>query len=461
MVHQSILSDNEPPRFTATSHKQRSATPRSVWFGLLAVISIFLTLATIIAVKTPAYESADEPGHVQNIETLLSGHWYSMNAPCRLNPHIGLLQCSGDEAQQAPLYYFLFAGWQRIIDQPALPPFNTRHVTVNPAFFAGKSGVFLHHSAADLRFLLWLRLPNIVLGALTVLLTFFTVRLITIDHWTPLVAASFVAFLPRMLFLWPFVTNDNLVNLFGALFAYVALRYALAPSRWRMAAVGSVYGLLLITKLTTSPLILVLVALAFFVPGWKRRAELFGVGAISALIVSGWYLIQNTVRYGDPLARRATAHYLSIIGGLGTPIGQPYTVPDPLRLIFIQVPQRIVQTFWYFSGWNQFHWSWPVNLMFTVVLLVTLVGLYHHRVDRRVLATLVIISIASFLSVWGVALQSYYQARYAFVGIPAMAALVALGVQGWKVPARFLLPAMGLVGTLVAIQLDVLAIHWN
>ena len=436
-------------------------TPRRVWLGLLAVIAVFMSLATTIAVKTPAYESADEPGHVQNIETLVGGHWYGMNVPCRLNPQIGLLQCSGDEAQQAPLYYALFAGWQRLIEQPKLPPFSSRHVTVNPAFFVGKAGIFLHHSDADLRFLLWLRLPNILLGALTVLITFFVVRLITSDDWTPLVAASFVAFLPRMMFLWPFVTNDNLTNLLGAVLTFVALRFCLTPGRWRMAIVGGVLGLLLITKLSTLPLILVIVALSLLVPGWKRRVGLFIVGATSTLAVSGWYLAQNTVRYGDPLARKATAHYLGMIGGLGTPSGQAYTVGNPFNFLFIEVPHRTLQTFWYLSGWNQFHWSWQINSLFTLVFFATLVGLIRHHVDRRVMVTLVAISVAGCLSVLGVALQSYYQARYAFVGLTAIAALTALGVERWKLPARFLLPGMGFVGTLVAIQLDVLAIHWT
>ncbi len=179
------------------------------------------------------------------------------------------------------------------------------------------------------------------------------------------------------------------------------------------------------------------------------------------MTVSGWYLIQNTVRYGDPLARKATSHYLSVIGGLGTPAGQPYKVADPLRLIFIQIPQRILQTFWYLSGWNQFRWSWEVNLMFTLVLLACMLGLIRRHVDRHVLITLFVISGAAFLSVWGIALQSYYQARYAFVGVPAIAALIALGVERWKLPIRFFLPVMCLVGTLVAVQIDVLGIHWG
>jgi hypothetical protein len=458
MVETTESLGNEPQELAELRNR---SSPRRVLLGLLAVIAVFVILATIIAVKTPAYESADETGHVQNIETLASGDWYGMNTPCRLNPKIGLLQCAGDEAQQAPLYYLIFAGWQLAIHQPIQPPFNKRKVTVNPAFFQGKSGIFLHHTDADQRFILWLRLPNVLLGILTLLFTFFAVRLITNDDWTPLVAASFVAFLPRMMFLWPFVTNDNLVDLLGAVLTFVVLRYVLAPSRWRMATVGLVFALLLITKLSTLPLLLVVVALSCLVPGWKRRVGMCCMGALSTLVIGAWYLVQNTVRYGDPLARRATAHYLSKIGGLGTPAGQPYTVNDPLRFLFIQVPQRIVDTFWYLSGWNQFHWSWQVDVMFTLVFLAASAGLFHRRVNRRVLLILSVISIAAFLSVWGVALQSYYQARYAFVGLPAMAGLMALGVERWKLPVRFLLPVMGLIGILVAIQSDVLAIHWN
>ena len=66
------------------------------------------------------------------------------------------------------------------------------------SFFAhgppAQHGVFTHHSAADLRFLLWLRLPNVLMGALTVLFVFFAVRLVTADPWTPVVGAAIVAF---------------------------------------------------------------------------------------------------------------------------------------------------------------------------------------------------------------------------------------------------------------------------
>ena len=438
--------------------QQSAALPVSRWptVTLLSVLAVFIALSTFIAVRTPAFESADEPSHVQNIETLVSGHWYGMNSKCEWTPY-GVVDCSGAEAHQAPLYYLVLAGWQKAIGLSAHAPYQGQ--TVYPGL---PREFFTHHTAADLRFLLWLRLPNVILGALTVLLTYFAVRLIAKSPWTPVVAASFVAFLPRFVFLSAFVSNDNLVNLLGAILTLLALKFVRAPTGWRMAAVGAVLGLLVTTKLSVLPVTIVLVALSWLVPGWKRRTELFGVGALTALGVSGWYLIQNTVRYGDPLARAASARYLAQVGGLGTFAGQPYKVGNPFALVFVDVPRRVANTFWYQSGWNQFHWVWPVNLIFWLALAAALAGLIHRAVDRGVVVILTTITVAGLLSVWIVAFQSgTYEARYALVGLTAIVALAALGLERWRLPVRFLLPAMGLVGTLVAMQQNVLAVHWT
>ncbi len=78
------------------------------------------------------------------------------------------------------------------------------------------------------------------------------------------------------------------------------------------------------------------------------------------------------------------------------------------------------------------------------------------------LVTLWLITLAGIAAVWGAAFQTAtYQARLTFVGLAALAALAALGLERWKLPIRFLLPVMGLCGTLVAIQQNVLAVHWS
>jgi hypothetical protein len=438
------------------SESAGAASGRRANVVLVGVMVAFIALASLIAFRTPAYESADEPSHVQNIETLVSGHWYGMNSKCEWTPY-GEVNCTGAEAHQAPLYYLILAGWQKVIGLSVHPPYQGK------ANYPGlPKEFFVHHTAADLRFLLWLRLPNVIFGALTVLATFFALRLIAKDPWTPVVAASIVAFLPRFIFLSAFVTNDNLVNLLGAILVFVTLKFVQAPTGWRMASVGAVLGLLVTAKLSALPVAIVLVASTWLVPGWKHRSKLFGVGALTALGVSGWYLIQNTVRYGDPLARAASARYLAQVGGLGTFAGLPYKIGNPFTLVLVDVPRRVVNTFWYQSGWNQFHWMWPVNVIFWLVLATALAGLICSGIDRGVVVILTAITVAGFMSVWIVATQtSTYEARYAFVGLAAVAALAALGLERWRLPVRFLVPAMGLGGTLVAIQQNVLTVHWS
>jgi hypothetical protein len=185
-------------------------------------------------------------------------------------------------------------------------------------------------------------------------MVFLAIRRVSHDPWTPVVAAALIAFLPRFVFLAAFVTNDNLVNLLGAILGYFALRFITSPSVWNMAWVGVTFGLLVATKLSALPMGLVIVVLVLLVPTWRRRLSLLTVAGGGAGLTCGWYLIQNSVRYGDPLARTATSRYLALNGGLGTVL-EPYSVKDPLSLVFWHVPRTIVDSLWYQSGWNQFH----------------------------------------------------------------------------------------------------------
>jgi hypothetical protein len=91
-----------------------------------------------------------------------------------------------------------------------------------------------------------------------------------------------------------------------------------------------------------------------------------------------------------------------------------------------------------------------------------LAGLIGSHLPQRALTLVAVVAAAGFLSVWLVAFQTAtYEARLAFTALPAIACLAALGLERWKLPVRFVLPAMGLIGTVVAIQRDVLAVNWT
>jgi 4-amino-4-deoxy-L-arabinose transferase-like glycosyltransferase len=434
----------------------REGHETQVLLVLALVIVVYTVLASFIAIRTPPFEAADEFGHVDNVETLVSGHWYTIPPRCWSPEH--KLICTSNELHQPPLYYLLLAGWQDLVGLAPVPP--PTNFGDGPGVIGLRGEVLLRHP--DRGLVLWVRFPNIVLGAATILMAFAAGRRVTHDKWTPVVAAAVVAFMPRFVFLSPFVTNDNLVTLLGAVLTWCALSFVRRRSwRW-MAATGAVFGLLITTKLSVLPLGLILPLLALAAPSWRRRAWLFACGALSALAASSWYWIQNWVRYGDPLARHATTTYLLQIGGLGTYLGEPYVVRDPITFVLYYVPRKMFSYFWYASGWNQFSWSLSVGIAITCVVGVALLGLIRRSIEKWVLITLGAISVLAFSCVWFVAFQtSTYQTRYALVGLGAMAVLVALALERWRLPIRWLLPCAGLIGSLVAFHQDVLGVHWT
>ena len=67
------------------------------------------------------------------------------------------------------------------------------------------------------------RLIGVLLGAIDCAPTAAAARRVSRDPWTPVVAAAFVAFVPKFIFLSGVVNNDNLSNTLGALGILVAL----------------------------------------------------------------------------------------------------------------------------------------------------------------------------------------------------------------------------------------------
>lgn len=436
-------------------------------FALLAIVAAFAALTSVIAVKTPAWESQDEPDHVQNVEILTAGHWYRI-PPKLLHSHAMFFRGKGfvsNELHQPPLYYLLLAGFQRLIRLPA------RHIDPGPASFGSlesRHGLYLHHSSSDHRFVLWLRFPNVVLGIVTICLTFLTARLLTTDTWTPVIAAGIVAFVPRFAFISSFVTNDNLVNTLGAGLAYAGVR-AVRPEAWLWTViVAALLGLLLITKLSAFPALVVLIPVLVARAKWHDRARSLAATIVVILALSGWYLVQNDVRYGDPLALSASKHYLAQIGGLGT-FG-PYVVTNPVRLILYDVPSRIWWQFWHFSTMPPYSWPWLASALLWALMIFALAGLpirpgaSVRRFDPARLQLLVLVSLvlAGFASVWVVAFNTAaYDARLALLGLPALACLAGLGLERRKLGIRMVLPVVLLGATLLAIHGDVLSVQWN
>jgi 4-amino-4-deoxy-L-arabinose transferase-like glycosyltransferase len=446
------------------SEQVRLAVSGAGRVAVLVVVAIFVMLSSVVAVTTPAWEAADEPDHVTNVETLASGHWYRME------------RGAGYAAHQPPLYYLGLSAWQKVWGEPVRRP-----PSVAPTLFFLERGVFKHHTtrdSADHRFVLLLRLSSVLLGALTVLFAAATVRRLSSDPWTPAVAAAVVAGVPRFVFLSGVLNNDNLANALGGLLTLLAVVFVVrapdAGSRaqlWWTAALGAVLGLLVLTKLSTAPLAGgIVVAVLVTIGAWRERVKWLAVAAGSTLAVCGWWLVQNQVRYGDPLAARASHDYLEPIGGLGGNLAK-LGVGDlnPFQRIFVDVPRNVYHSFWYDSGWNQFRWSSPAYIAFWAALLIALAGLAiatqkSNRSIARPVLVLIALAVSALSAVWITSFQTTtFQARLAFTGLPAIGCLAALGLERWRapVPLRFIGPVIGLVGTVIAIHQDILSVKWR
>jgi hypothetical protein len=419
-------------------------------------------LALLVAVLTLPWESADEPDHVRDVQALAAGHLYRIEVGGGAEPH------------QPPAAYALLAAWQRLAGQP---PFAVTPQRGCNFFFRRCKLVFRHDTAADgrdQRRVTLLRLPGVVLGALTVLLTALAASRLSRDAWTPVVAAATVAFVPRFVFLSGVVTNDDLAITMaaaatGLAAAALCRRPATRRDRRRLAVgLGAVIGLLVLTKLTALALLPGLLLAAWALGSDRREAvRLLALVIGIALLVSGPWLVWNAVTYGDPLAARATHAYFEHYGVIPGHGALLYIVGSTSHVLLHVMPHELYRGVWYQSGWSSFGWPGWAYLPFWLLTAGAIAGLARRRErpagsptgqrSRPLLALALLVAVPP-VAVWLAGLgTNTASARWVLVGLPALACLVALGFERHRAPLalRFALPAIGLIGCVVAIRHDV------
>ncbi len=430
------------------------------------LLGLFVLLTVSLSVLIPAWEANDEPDHFRNVQTLVSGRWY------RMEPGAGY------SAHQAPLYYLGLAAIQKAA---GLSPFAPK-LEGNPQ--APQEGQYLHNDADSQRRVMLLRLPSILLGALTIWLTRKLARKSGHSEWGAVLAAAIVATLPRFVFLSSVINNDTLVITFGvwATLLGVGLVVDDHVSMKRLCGFGAVLGLMLEAKLSSIPIV---IALAFGVVLARvrdRHREGGGVGpqskqalliAAGILLFSAPVLLSNQLRYGDPLASKASVDYFR---DLLPPL---VAVPQTWDWFGSAVGSGFATSFWYVSGWNQFRWKAqtyvPLWFFATVGLFGCLVKTKISVVAQNVppdkladegkqatsgiVGLLVGVAIASVSVVWLLATQTtQWQGRTSFPGLGAFATLISIGYRRLRIPTlvQFVLPALTLAGTLYAIHTDVI-----
>lgn len=256
-----------------------SRVPISALLGILLFFYFLLGLGYLLLI--PPWYGADELAHYGYVRHLAEG---------RGIPLLGQAEYPGGpsyEAHQPPLYYCL------------LVPF-----------------YLLSRSLPEVFQAYLLRSLSLLLGGVTLLITFFLVRYLCPQ--TPEKALYSVTLfgLPAVVSLFASVNNDALILLLSALGLWLNVQLFCQGVRWgRVFGVGLVSGLAVWAKMSGLSLVLVglfSLLLAGERGGGKGLKKVFGQGwgifvgvyLIIVLLISGPWLMRNSRVYGDPLAAR-------------------------------------------------------------------------------------------------------------------------------------------------------------
>ena len=426
----------------AAFRRRFAARLRDPAVGLGTVVVVAAALSCLVAIRTPAWEANDEPDHMMNIQKLVDGEWYRIAPNTGYAPH------------QPPGYYLLVAGVQRLIGQDAfvIAPQQGDADVAN-----GQFGHAEPQESRDRRRLLPLRLLSVVLGALTILLTSRVARRLGALDWTSVAAAATVAFVPRFVFSSSFVNNDSLATALGAVSTLLLVRVwqgdhlnVRRASRLPVL-LGLALGALAATKLIALPMI----AFVGVVALWRLRREprLAAALVVSAMLLSMPVFVSNQIRYGDPIASRASVEYFrSWIPAL---VLQIHTTDWLVKA----VGSGFLTSFWYTSGWNQFRWRGMTYVPLWSLAAIGSLGNLRRRHHDRGTVVCLLLFVSAAASVWVLAWNTtQFQARLAFPGLAAFGSVIAMGWQRWGAPKwlAFVLPLLGFIGTVYAINTDIL-----
>ena len=249
---------------------------------LVAVIGVFVALTAAVLVWIPPSEANDEPDHVQNVVTLARGDWYLIEPG------------TGTEVNQPPAYYIALAAWHRALGlEPKVPAPPNRGL----AALAEPGGVFWHNYPGhddDERQVRLLRLPSIACGVATILLTYACARRLSRDPWTPVAAAATRGLHPEVRLPLGRGQQRRPCERLAALLAFLLVCWVTHPpappraSLFAAGLMGLVYRALVLTKVSTVPLVLALVlALVLVVRSWGERSLLAGAAALATGLVCG------------------------------------------------------------------------------------------------------------------------------------------------------------------------------
>ena len=427
-------------------------------FALILIAAISLAIGFSLG---PIFEPHDEIEHYRYIRYIADTG--------ALPPANGRMH---SQYHQAPLYYMLLAPVASLLpdrsaERVRAPAFNPNQKLFvlgndNPNIFAHtRAEAFPYTGSRTAHAVHVLRLGSVLMHAATVIGTFFLACLLWPERTDrQIITMAIVAFWPTLLGLAGAINNDALLFPLAVWSVVQALRLSGAPSWKKAFTLGVLLGAAMLTKIFAAVLA-VPVGYVFLTnrPLWRYLPVVIA----AALAVCGWWFIHNTANYGDPLAVSATLE----------------TWPDDV-LVTDEPPilhgLRMAHTQAYSRLWAKLgHGAVGVNpWMYTAfdILLLTAsaggiiavvramnrwrrTGSGNPFMSSTFIITLWLIS-TYLLLVYFASTRTYgAQGRYLLMSLPAMAALITIGLDTWLgwIPAALKTAALtafpGVVATII------------
>jgi 4-amino-4-deoxy-L-arabinose transferase-like glycosyltransferase len=427
--------------------------------GAILLLVASAALLTAWSFVVPIFEAPDEQAHWQYARYL------------HVNKTLPFYDKQSLEANSPPLYYLVIAPFAAYSDIPPSLNWNGPEGHAIPAL----PRLYQNSYSDYVRY--WpiraARLVTVLISLVTVLFCYASGLEATGREATGLLAGALAAFLPQFTFRGMNVSNDAMVTAMGAVVLYCLVRMikqGVTQKRAIAAAIGIAAAFLAKTSAIFLPIPFAMVVLTQEAD-WKSRLKGLGALSVTFALVAPW-LIRNQLLYGDPLARKAMLTAVDFLVSHKF-ITSPY---------FIHVfPQRVaisfVGVFGWFSLWPPkwlYHFFWLTAAAGVAGWLVATIrgrsrnpqdaSVSAPRIDPRLAAVLASIPLLNLMVVVYINLTfEQPQGRYMFPSLPALALLVAVGLEylpQWTSGlSRCLAAALAIVNLYVLVRV-VLPAYW-
>lgn len=377
---------------------------------LLAASFVLLCAWSVV---TPVFESPDEVHHWQYARYLRDERRLPMYSP-------GFV-----EANSPPLYYALIAP----VAAPGAVPPSLVWLDANGSLVLPFPPRLYHNAGGDFRRYWPIRLGRLLSVLMSVATIWFC--------WeagrraggttTALLAAGGVAFLPQFTFRGSTVSNDVLVTTMSAAAMLCAVRLIGRPySRGIGVAAALALSSAYLAKISAIGLAPAIALAVWWTQGTVREriVRVAAVLGLAGVIVFPWSA-RNVVLYGDPFASGAMA------GAVGHIVSHHSLFDSYFLTTF---PSALSRSFVGVFGWMNvvlpegYYWFyWALGLGGIVTLAVQVARGNRSARLPIVLALIVLANLAIVVHINRSFEQP--QGRYMFVALPALALLIAMGLE--------------------------------